>query len=336
MMMKSNSMGTFVEFGCADGTTHSTTFPFEKMGWKGLCIEPNYPNYLKAKAARKNAIFALVTGKPGKFTYAQMEGPECNQASGIIEFYSPAYHAILKNCEAKGMVKRVPLEGIPLETLLTKHGFTQVDWISVDCEGCEGSFISNFDFTKWGVQMVNYEPNTAARMHTAEIKAAFKKHGFVFDRELQDRIWRKPGPFTLEGRTLSTWNSKRCRMCQCAPHPTHGNRKYCNVEDGSREREECCASCIFEAAVEYGGKCVESALGATPRGGGTRTDPKFILNQRVLCRYQGGADAYPGKVVAVRGDGTFDIAYDDGDVEQSVSALFIRQTQSVVLVGDMP
>ena len=207
MMRRANALGTFVEFGCADGTTHSTTYAFEKMGWRGLCIEPNYPQFRKVKAARKNAIFALVTGKPGKFTYAQMSGPECDQASGIIEFYSAAYRNILAHCEEMGMVERVPLEGVPLDTLLTAHGFSQVDWISVDCEGCEGSFITNFDFTKWGVQMVNYEPNTAARMHTAEIEAAFKKHGFVFDRELQDRIWRKPGPFALEGNTLSMWGS---------------------------------------------------------------------------------------------------------------------------------
>ena len=56
-------------------------------------------------------------------------------------------------------------------------------------------------------QVVNYEPNTAARMHTPEIEAGFAKHGFEFDRELQDRIWRKPGPFKLEGQVLSTFGS---------------------------------------------------------------------------------------------------------------------------------
>ena len=85
VMLKANAMGTFVEFGCADGTTHSTTYAFEKMGWKGLCIESNYRNFLKARTARKNAVFALVTSKLGTFTYAQMSGNECNQASGIIE-----------------------------------------------------------------------------------------------------------------------------------------------------------------------------------------------------------------------------------------------------------
>ena len=30
---------TFVEFGCRNGVEHSNTFAFEKIGWKGLCIE---------------------------------------------------------------------------------------------------------------------------------------------------------------------------------------------------------------------------------------------------------------------------------------------------------
>ena len=52
IMQRANKLGTFVEFGCADGVTHSNTYAFEKMGWKGLCIEPNFPLYLKAKEAR--------------------------------------------------------------------------------------------------------------------------------------------------------------------------------------------------------------------------------------------------------------------------------------------
>jgi hypothetical protein len=203
LMKRANVMGTFVEFGCADGTKHSTTYAFEQMGWTGLCIEPNYPNFLKAKEARMNAIFALVTGKPGNFTYAQISGKD-DRLSGVVEFYSPKYKELVAAAEKRGDVEYRRLPGTPLETLLESRGFTHVDWISVDCEGCEASFIQNFDFTKWGVQMVNYEPNTAARMHTAEIEAAFKSHGFVFDRQLQDRIWRKPGPFTPRAYNFRT------------------------------------------------------------------------------------------------------------------------------------
>jgi hypothetical protein len=196
LMHKKHQIGTFVEFGCHDGRTNSNTFAFEKMGWSGLCIEPNYPNYLKAKQVRQHTVFALITGEAREYTYAQ-GSKECDQMSGIIEFYSPEYMSILRQCENDGLVRRIPLVGALLETLLHQHGFTKVDWISVDCEGCEASFITQFNFSRWGVQIVSYEPNTAARMRTSEIEAALTGHGFVFDRQQQDRIWRRPGALNL-------------------------------------------------------------------------------------------------------------------------------------------
>lgn len=189
------SPGVFVEFGCADGISNSQTYPFERhLGWHGLCIEPNVNNYRMAVSRRALTENALITGTPGMFTYAEGHiGGPCEQASGIIEFYSPAYMDILKKCDSTNppSVTRRTVPGVTLESLLLKHGFDSVDWISVDCEGCEGSFISSFNFTAYNVQIVSYEPNTAARLHTKEIEGALSRHGFVFDRELQDRIWRK-------------------------------------------------------------------------------------------------------------------------------------------------
>lgn len=195
LLNRSCSPGTFVEFGCADGTSNSQTYPFERfLGWRGLCIEPNVPNYRVATSRRAITENALITGTPGVFTYAEghLGGP-CEQASGIVEFYSPAFLDILKKCDSSNppSVTRRTVPGVSLESLLEKHGFDSVDWISVDCEGCEGSFISNFNFTKYKVRIVSYEPNTAARLHTREIEAALSRHGFVFKVELQDRVWYK-------------------------------------------------------------------------------------------------------------------------------------------------
>lgn len=190
LLQSKPSVGTFVEFGCADGTTNSNTFAYEKMGWTGLCIEPNYQNYMKASQSRNYVIHGLVTSSNMNFTYAQMSG-ECDQTSGIIEFYSHAFMDILSDCEKKGLVERISMKGTPLDHYLDMFGMKRVDWISVDCEGCEAAFITSFNFTKYQVQIVNYEPNTAAIMHTDEIDAALKHHGFNFDRELQDIVYRK-------------------------------------------------------------------------------------------------------------------------------------------------
>ena len=43
----------------------------------------------------------------------------------------------------------------------------------------------------------------------------------------------------------------------------------------------------------------------------------------VTCRYGGGEDAFPGKISLVHTDGTYDVAYDDGDSETNVARFLI-------------
>jgi hypothetical protein len=62
-------LGTFVEFGCADGITNSNTYDLEQLGWYGLCIEANVNSYNLAKRnGRKHVINSLI-GPPGNYTF---------------------------------------------------------------------------------------------------------------------------------------------------------------------------------------------------------------------------------------------------------------------------
>ena len=39
--MRACRHGTFVDLGCYDGVTYSNTWYFErKLGWSGVCVEP--------------------------------------------------------------------------------------------------------------------------------------------------------------------------------------------------------------------------------------------------------------------------------------------------------
>lgn len=110
----------------------------------------------------------------------------CDQLSGVIEFYSKEYLELMEECKIEGLLDTIHMPGAPLEHYLAQYNIPSVDWISVDCEGCEASFITTFNFTKFEVQIVNYEPNTAARMHTEAIEDSLARHGLQFDRTLQD------------------------------------------------------------------------------------------------------------------------------------------------------
>ncbi|DAZ98959.1 TPA: hypothetical protein N0F65_000491 [Lagenidium giganteum] len=55
------------------------------------------------------------------------------------------------------------------------------------------------------------------------------------------------------------------------------------------------------------------------------------VGETVQARYKGGKKLYPGKVIRAHSDGTFDIQYEDGDVEKRVEALMIvgqKETES--------
>jgi len=52
---------------------------------------------------------------------------------------------------------------------------------------------------------------------------------------------------------------------------------------------------------------------------------EFAPGDRVAARYQGGRKRYAATIVAQRHDGTYDVAYDDGDAEGGVEARLLTQ-----------
>jgi hypothetical protein len=56
--------GTFVDLGCYDGVTYSNTWYFErKLGWSGVCVEPNptvFPR-IASQAGRASGVLAAVS-----------------------------------------------------------------------------------------------------------------------------------------------------------------------------------------------------------------------------------------------------------------------------------
>ena len=59
---------------------------------------------------------------------------------------------------------------------------------------------------------------------------------------------------------------------------------------------------------------------------GSRGGPSnffFFPGQRVTALFQGCPPRYPGKVTSDNGDGTFAVAYDDGDFDPRVTSAFI-------------
>jgi len=141
-----------------------------------------------AQQHRRNVVNSLI-GEAGASTFVEMDGP-CMQLSGIREFYSEAFLREYESCKNQGaVVTESILQAQPLEEILSEYKIDTVTYISADCEGCEFSFIKSFNFTKFDVQVFNYEDNTVARQYKLEIDQILKTHGFELVFEAGDRLF---------------------------------------------------------------------------------------------------------------------------------------------------
>ena len=69
---------------------------------------------------------------------------------------------------------------------------------------------------------------------------------------------------------------------------------------------------------------VEARLIRSKEGGSASSD-KLREGDKVEAKYRGREKYYPGKIDRERSDGTYDIAYDDGERESRVEARLIRK-----------
>ena len=69
-------------------------------------------------------------------------------------------------------------------------------------------------------------------------------------------------------------------------------------------------------------KTVASSSGSrlSPR----RDEEALREGSKIECNFRGRGKYYPGKISRVRLNGTYDIAYDDGEVEMGVTADMIK------------
>ena len=183
-LFQKNFVGTFVEFGCSNGIRNSNSLLLEReYGWDGLCIEPNPFEATFAIKNRKHGIHALISYPAQDYKYAAMSG-HCAQGSGIVEFMNEKSKKNLKTCpKARGeQLRYVTIPGVNLETLLEENHMPSVTWISADCEGCELSFIQNFDFDKYDVRVISYETSanqeTGTNIENLLTEKGFSKHNW--------------------------------------------------------------------------------------------------------------------------------------------------------------
>ena len=144
--------GYACDVGANDGASTSNSLCFEQMGWYVLCVEPN-PNFAEeARKHRKLWRQVAVSDKNGEALFTQF-GPHPWGGSGLKDLLN-LRASYPRDHEVQTMVRTRTLD-----TLLEEAGFPRLDYLTVDCEGCEPEVLAGFTVERWKPRVMVFENN---------------------------------------------------------------------------------------------------------------------------------------------------------------------------------
>src|SRR5574343_581005 len=133
--------GVFIDVGACEGIYVSNTYFFEKhKGWKGICIEADPKTFEDLKENRPNSICvnSLIYDYREIHKYAQDEIP---QFSGIET----------ERTEKTKEYNSIQLKSELLNDVMEKYKIYNIDFLSLDTEGCETRILDSIDYDKFNI-----------------------------------------------------------------------------------------------------------------------------------------------------------------------------------------
>jgi FkbM family methyltransferase len=140
-LLHGQKTGTYIDVGANNPRFLSNTYLFYKMGWKGLCIDPN-PSKIKAHKIFRPKDIAVTCGA----------GPK-----GILNYYlysddglNTSSEETMRSYEKKGVrpIQKIETSLIPLHELAKTHLPNQeIDILSLDTEGNDMAILTSNDWS---------------------------------------------------------------------------------------------------------------------------------------------------------------------------------------------
>src|SRR6185436_6268240 len=146
------SWGYACDVGANDGAFSSNSLCFEQMGWYVLCVEPNPVFEQEARKHRKLWRQVAVSDKNGEALFTQF-GPYPWGGSGLKDLKG------LRNNYPGEPVLEMMVPTRKLDTILEEAGFPRLDYLTVDCEGCEPEVLAGFTVERWKPRVMVFENN---------------------------------------------------------------------------------------------------------------------------------------------------------------------------------
>ncbi|MDB6089441.1 MAG: Methyltransferase FkbM [Gammaproteobacteria bacterium] len=178
--------GTCVEVGANDGVHGSTTYFFEKLGWRCILVEPNPGLCAEIRAVRAATLFeCAASNSRGTVTLHVVEGAWRADGMSTISNKEEDQERIRRH----GFTSTaVPVPTMTLDEILTSANLDgAIDFISIDVEGHEEEVIEGFSLQRWQPRIVIVEDNSNAESNATRDQLA--KQGYVRFRRTGVNDW---------------------------------------------------------------------------------------------------------------------------------------------------
>jgi len=159
----------FIDLAANDAVQLSNTLYLEKVGWQGICIEPN-PIYWYRLAHRKCTVAAAFVGA---------EDMQQVDVSLQNEEYGGIVAAGMDNKVSKRSKTTEKRYTISLKTLFQEFHVPQtVDYLSLDVEGAEHLIMKDFPFAAYAIRFITIE------RPKPDLQKLLKANGYIFVMQL--------------------------------------------------------------------------------------------------------------------------------------------------------
>lgn len=153
--------GFFVDIGANDGVTFNNSLYFEKIGWNGLAIEP-HPSIYKALSSNRKCFCINVGVGPriDSMVFRAIKGP-VNMLSGFVDLYDTRHiERIDREINLHGgKYEDVNIPCKRLTGILQDFNVKDIDFLSIDVEGCELDVLESIDFREINISVISVENN---------------------------------------------------------------------------------------------------------------------------------------------------------------------------------
>ena len=168
--------GFYVDIGAFDGVDGSNTLYFEKIGWKGICVEPHPVFFKQLVENRKCQLESCAIWKADEEVDFLAITGYSSMLSGIPDTYDPRHRSRISG-EIRSFGGEEQLIKVPGKKFSTICKETHIDFLSIDTEGSELKILQEIDFSVYNFTVICVENNFLDPAYEAFFKErSYKLH----------------------------------------------------------------------------------------------------------------------------------------------------------------